>query len=177
MMIEKVMIQLGVKNLKSSCRMMIEKVVIQKRRIERGGGGGHQRGTCNAEDAGSQGQKPTNQLGKQGMRKANSRKPPKGVQDQKIIIYVIKKKLSTPGSKKNNYRIKNKLSRLGVPKRCNLHHFRAIARAFYGSSCKINTFQHKRSTRRSLWQLQFENRNFSDTSAVLSTNLASLKCL
>ena len=34
-------------------------------------------------------------------------------------------------------------------------------------SCKIDTFQYKRSTRRSLWQLQFENHNFSETSAVL----------
>ena len=40
-MIEKVMIQLGV-----HCN-------------RKGGGGGHERGTCDAEDAGSQGQKPT----------------------------------------------------------------------------------------------------------------------
>ena len=51
----------------------------------------------------------------------------------------IKKELSKrnhrhPDQKQIIYRIKNKLSRLGVPKRCNLHHFRATARAFYGSS-------------------------------------------
>ena len=48
------------KNLKSSYRMMIEKVMIQLGvYFNRKGGGGHQRGTCDAEDAGSQGQKPT----------------------------------------------------------------------------------------------------------------------
>ena len=49
------------KNLKSSCRMMIEKVMIQLGVYfnRKGGGGGHQRGTCDAEDAGIQGQKPT----------------------------------------------------------------------------------------------------------------------
>ena len=49
------------KNLKSSCRMMFEKVMIQLGVYfsRKGGGGGHQRGTCDAEDAGSQGQKPT----------------------------------------------------------------------------------------------------------------------
>ena len=52
MMIEK----LGVKNPKSSCRTMIEKVMIQLgvHFSRKGGGGGHQRGTCDAEDAGSQ---------------------------------------------------------------------------------------------------------------------------
>ena len=41
--------------------MMIEKVMIQLGVYfnRKGGGGGHQRGTCDAEDAGSQGQKPT----------------------------------------------------------------------------------------------------------------------
>ena len=59
-MIKRVMIQLGAKNLKSSCRMMIETVMIQLGHLNRkGGGGGHQRGTGDAEDAGSQGQKPT----------------------------------------------------------------------------------------------------------------------
>ena len=64
------------KNLKSSCHMMIEKVMIQLGVCcnRKGVGGGHQRGTCDAEDAGSQGQK---QLGKQTMRKAKARKPPK----------------------------------------------------------------------------------------------------
>ena len=51
-MIEKVMIQVGAKNLKSSCRMMIVHF------NRNGGGGGHQRRTGDAEDAGSQGQKP-----------------------------------------------------------------------------------------------------------------------
>ena len=40
--------------------MMIEKVMIQLGVYFNRGGGGHQRGrTCDAEDAGSQGQKPT----------------------------------------------------------------------------------------------------------------------
>ena len=47
------MIQLGAKNLISSWRMMIVHF------NRKGGGGGHQRGTGDAEDAGSQGQKPT----------------------------------------------------------------------------------------------------------------------
>ena len=51
MMIEKI----GAKNLKSSCRMMIEKVMIQIGvHFNRKGGGGGPRGTCDAEDAGSQ---------------------------------------------------------------------------------------------------------------------------
>ena len=70
------------KNLKSSCRMMIEKVMIQLgvHFNRKGGGGGHQRGTCDAEDAGSQGRKPTEQR----MRKAKpeSRQKP---QSQKAI--------------------------------------------------------------------------------------------
>ena len=51
---------------------MIEKVMIQLGVYfnRKGGGGGQQRGTCDAEDAGSQGQKPR-------MRKAKARKPPK----------------------------------------------------------------------------------------------------
>ena len=76
MMIEKVMIQLGAMNLKSGCRMMIEKVMIQLsvHFNRKGGGGGHQGGTCDAEDSGSQGQKPT---GKAENAKSQSQKAAK----------------------------------------------------------------------------------------------------
>ena len=68
MMIEKVMIQLEAKNLQSSCRMMIENVMIQLgvHSNRKGGGGGHWRDELamlvmqearKAEDAKSQSQK------------------------------------------------------------------------------------------------------------------------
>ena len=79
MMIEKVMIQLEAKNLKSSCRTMIEKVMIQLgvHFNRKGGGGRHQRGTGDAEDAGIQGQTPAEDAKSQSQKAAKSHKAQK----------------------------------------------------------------------------------------------------
>ena len=62
--------------------MMIEKVMIQLGVYfnRKGGGGGLQRGTCDAEDAGSQGQKPT---GKAEDAKSHSQKAAKSHKSKK----------------------------------------------------------------------------------------------
>ena len=80
MMIEKI----GAKNLKSSCRMMIEKVMIQLGvHFNRKGGGGGPRGTCDADDAGSQGQKPTGKASGCEKPKQESRQKPKSQKAKK----------------------------------------------------------------------------------------------
>ena len=78
LMIEKVMIQLGAKESKSSCR--------------KGGGRGHQRGTGDAENAGSQGQKPTAKATKTHVKATKAKKPKATHPEKKKTKKILKKK-------------------------------------------------------------------------------------